>query len=155
MICGAARARLCLGNALEHTSLGAVPPASFEFIPFLKAASMPLITLDKASLSYGLQVLLDNVDLNIERGQRVCLIGRNGTGKSTLLKVLAGEVDLDSGSISRDPGIRLARLEQDLPEADDRRVFDVVADGVEGMGALLIARSEEHKSELQSRGRLV
>lgn len=102
---------------------------------------MPLITLDKASLSYGLQVLLDNVDLNIERGQRVCLIGRNGTGKSTLLKVLAGEVDLDSGSISRDPGIRLARLEQDLPEADDRRVFDVVADGVEGMGALL---SEYH-----------
>src|SRR5690625_1375331 len=102
---------------------------------------MPLITLDKASLSYGLQVLLDNVDLNIERGQRVCLIGRNGTGKSTLLKVLAGEVDLDSGSISRDPGIRLARLEQDLPEADDRRVFDVIADGVEGMGALL---SEYH-----------
>src|SRR5690625_5152997 len=114
---------------------------------------MPLITLDKASLSYGLQVLLDNMKLHIERGERVCLIGRNGTGKSTLLKVLAGEVDLDSGSISRDPGIRLARLEQDLPEADDRRVFDVVADGVEGMGALLSEyhglaqqRSEERRS---------
>src|SRR5690625_2478964 len=108
---------------------------------------MPLITLDKASLSYGLQVLLDNVDLNIERGQRVCLIGRNGTGKSTLLKVLAGEVDRDSVSISRDPGIRLARLAQDLLEADDRRVFDVVADGVEGMGALL---SEDQGSAQQA-----
>src|SRR5690625_7891670 len=67
MICGAARARLCLGNALEHTSLAAVPPASFEFIPFLKAACMPLITLDQASFSYELQLLLDTVELNIER----------------------------------------------------------------------------------------
>ncbi|MDQ2075573.1 ATP-binding cassette domain-containing protein [Marinimicrobium sp. ABcell2] len=102
---------------------------------------MPLINIEKATLSYGLQVLLDGVDLSIERGQRLCLIGRNGTGKSTLLKVLAGEVDLDSGTVSRDPGIRMARLEQDLPEADDRLVFDVVADGLEGMGALL---SEYH-----------
>src|SRR5690625_7290126 len=98
MICGAARARLCLGNAIEHTSLGSVPPASFEFIPFLKAASMPLITFDKASLSYGLQVLLDNVDLNIELGQSVCMIERTGTSKCSKLKVMVGEIDLVSGS---------------------------------------------------------
>lgn len=107
---------------------------------------MPLISIEKAQLSYGLQVILDNVDLNLDRGQRLCLIGRNGTGKSSLLKVISGDVDLDKGSVSSNPGIRMARLEQDLPEADDRLVFDVVADGLEGMGALL---SEYHHLALE------
>lgn len=98
---------------------------------------MTLIKVEKAELSYGLQVLLDRVDLTIEKGQRLCLIGRNGTGKSSLLKVIAGEVDLDKGEVIRQTGIRVARLEQDLPEADDRRVFDAVAAGAEGVGELL------------------
>jgi ATP-binding cassette subfamily F protein uup len=98
---------------------------------------MSLIKIEKAGLSYGLQVLLDGVDLTIERGQRLCLIGRNGTGKSSLLKVIAGEVDLDKGEVVRQTGIRVARLEQDLPEADDRLVFDAVAAGAQGVGELL------------------
>ncbi len=98
---------------------------------------MSLIKIEKASLSYGLQVLLDGVDLSIEKGQRLCLIGRNGAGKSSLLKVIAGEVDLDKGAVIRQSGIRIARLEQDLPEADDRLVFDAVAAGSDGLGQLL------------------
>ena len=98
---------------------------------------MSLIKIEKAGLSYGLQVLLDGVDLTIERGQRLCLIGRNGTGKSSLLKVIDGEVDLDKGEVVRQSGIRVARLEQDLPEADDCLVFDAVAAGAKGVGALL------------------
>ncbi|WP_323814681.1 ATP-binding cassette domain-containing protein [Cellvibrio sp. NN19] len=98
---------------------------------------MSLIKIEKAELSYGLQVLLDKVDLTIERGQRLCLIGRNGTGKSSLLKVIDGEVDLDKGEVIRQTGIRVARLEQDLPEADDKLVFDAVAAGAKGVGELL------------------
>lgn len=98
---------------------------------------MSLIKIEKAGLSYGLQILLDNVDLTIEKGQRLCLIGRNGAGKSSLLKVIAGEVDLDKGEVIRQGGIRIARLEQDLPEADDRLVFDAVAAGSDGLGQLL------------------
>ncbi|WP_111641942.1 ATP-binding cassette domain-containing protein [Marinimicrobium alkaliphilum] len=100
---------------------------------------MSLIKLEKAHLSYGLQVLLDGVELNVEKGQRLCLIGRNGAGKSTLLKVLAGDVELDQGSRTVDPGVRIARLEQDLPDADERSVYDVVAGGLEGVGELIAA----------------
>lgn len=110
---------------------------------------MSLIKIEKAGLSYGLQVLLDGVDLTIERGQRLCLIGRNGTGKSSLLKVIAGEVDLDKGDVIRQTGIRVARLEQDLPEADDRLVFDAVAAGAQGVGELLAEyRAISHSADI-------
>ncbi|HTF95608.1 MAG TPA: ATP-binding cassette domain-containing protein [Cellvibrio sp.] len=110
---------------------------------------MSLIKIEKAVLSYGLQVLLDNVDLTIEKGQRLCLIGRNGAGKSSLLKVIAGEVDLDKGEVIRQSGIRIARLEQDLPEADDRLVFDAVAAGSDGLGQLLTEyRQLSHASDI-------
>ncbi len=98
---------------------------------------MSLIKIEKAVLTYGLQVLLDGVELTIEKGHRLCLIGRNGAGKSSLLKVIAGDVDLDKGEVIRQGGIRIARLEQDLPEADERRVFDVVAAGLQGVGEML------------------
>ena len=98
---------------------------------------MSLIKIEKAFLSYGLQVLLDGVELTIEKGQRLCLIGRNGAGKSSLLKVIAGDVDLDKGEVVRQSGVRIARLEQDLPDADDRQVFDVVASGLMGIGEVL------------------
>src|SRR5690606_25932873 len=110
---------------------------------------MSLIKIEKAQLSYGLQVLLDGVELTIERGQRLCLIGRNGTGKSTLLKVIAGEVDLDKGEVVKQAGIRLARLEQDLPEADDCLVFDAVAAGAQGVGELLAEyRAISHSADI-------
>lgn len=98
---------------------------------------MSLIELKKAGLHYGTQILLDGIDLTIDRGQRVCLIGRNGAGKSSLLKVLAGDVLLDDGVVWRQPTLKIARLEQDLPEADNLSVYDVVASGLKEAGALL------------------
>ncbi len=95
---------------------------------------MALIEIKKACLNYGHQVLLDHVDLAVERGQRLCLIGRNGAGKSTLLKVLAGDLSLDDGSVWRQPTLKIARLEQDLPDADDLLVYDAVAMGLEEAG---------------------
>lgn len=108
---------------------------------------MPVLKLDNAQLAYGLQVLLDGVDFNVRRGQRLCLIGRNGAGKSSLLKVIAGDVELDAGQVWRKPGMKLARLEQDLPLADDLLVYDAVAAGLEGAGELL---SEFHRLAQQA-----
>jgi ABC transport system ATP-binding/permease protein len=98
---------------------------------------MSLIKIEKAHLSYGLQVLLDGVDLTVEKGQRLCLIGRNGAGKSSLMKVIAGDVDLDKGEVIHQSGIVVTRLEQDLPEPDDQLVFDCVASSFTGVGQLL------------------
>ena len=90
---------------------------------------MPLVALDKVSLAYGHLPLLDDVSLQIEPRERVSLIGRNGSGKSTLLKLINGELQPDAGGIWRQPGIRIARLEQDVPLSSNRTVFDVVAAG--------------------------
>ncbi|HWV16684.1 MAG TPA: ATP-binding cassette domain-containing protein [Cellvibrio sp.] len=117
---------------------------------------MSLIKIEKAYLSYGLQVLLDSVELVVEKGQRLCLIGRNGTGKSSLLKVIAGEVDLDKGDVILQSGIRIACLEQDLPDADDRLVFDSVASAFPGLGDILseyhhLAHGSEFSEEVLAR----
>jgi ATP-binding cassette subfamily F protein uup len=98
---------------------------------------MPLITLQDITLSYGLPPLLDGVDLTIERGQRICLIGRNGTGKSTLLRVITGEVQADGGERRVPQGVTIARLSQEIPEGGEGRVFDVVAGGLGELGALV------------------
>ncbi|HIV14621.1 MAG TPA: ATP-binding cassette domain-containing protein [Candidatus Avisuccinivibrio pullicola] len=76
---------------------------------------MSLITLLEASLRYGDEPLLEKADFALEEGQRICLLGRNGVGKSTLLKVLSGETELDSGRITRRQDLRVVRLEQDPP----------------------------------------
>lgn len=98
---------------------------------------MDLLRLDKAALHYGTQVLLDEVELQISSGQRIGLLGRNGAGKSTLLKILAGELALDSGERWLRPGTRIARLEQELPEATPTKVYDYVAGGLAETGELL------------------
>ncbi|MGH9143856.1 MAG: ATP-binding cassette domain-containing protein, partial [Vicinamibacterales bacterium] len=90
---------------------------------------MPLVTLDRVSIAYGHLPLLDEVAMQIEAGERVSVIGRNGTGKSTLLKILSGEALADAGTVWRQPSLRIARLEQDVPLAAHRSVFDVVAEG--------------------------
>ncbi|MBB3168527.1 ATP-binding cassette domain-containing protein [Simiduia aestuariiviva] len=108
---------------------------------------MPLIRLDNASLHFGLQVILDKVQLVIEPGQRVCLLGHNGAGKSTLMKVISGDVNLDEGEMWRQPGLKIARLEQDLPDPDELTVFEVVSQGFEKEGELI---AQYHKLAGQS-----
>jgi ATP-binding cassette subfamily F protein uup len=90
---------------------------------------MPLVTLDRVSMAYGHLPLLDDVAMQIEPRERVSVIGRNGTGKSTLLKILSGELVPDAGTVWRQPSLRVARLEQDVPLSAHRTVFDVVAEG--------------------------
>jgi len=98
---------------------------------------MDLLRLDRAGLAFGTQVLLDDVELTLRRGERLGLLGRNGAGKTTLLKVLAGDIDLDSGERWVRPGIRMARLEQTLPDGDDATVYATVAAGLDDVGELI------------------
>ncbi len=95
---------------------------------------MPLITVQNADYSVGGPLLLENVELAIEPGERIALIGRNGAGKSTLMKLLAGELQPDDGEIRRESGVRVARLEQEVPAGATGSVFDVVADGLGELG---------------------
>jgi ABC transport system ATP-binding/permease protein len=90
---------------------------------------MPFVSLDAVSIAFGHLPLLDRASLQIEPRERVAIIGRNGTGKSTLLKIISGELPPDSGTIWRQPNLRIARLEQDVPLSAHRTVFDVVAEG--------------------------
>jgi ABC transport system ATP-binding/permease protein len=98
---------------------------------------MSLVTLDQVSISFGSLPLLDRVGLQIEANERVCLIGRNGTGKSTLLKVINGDQAPDSGTVWKQPGVQIARLEQDATLFAERPVFDVVAEGLGDLSGLV------------------
>jgi ABC transport system ATP-binding/permease protein len=100
---------------------------------------MPIVTLDRVSLAYGHLPLLDEVSLQVEPRERVALIGRNGTGKSTLLQILNGDAAPDAGSVWRQPGIRTALLAQDVTLSADRPVFDEVAEGLGDISELVSA----------------
>ena len=91
---------------------------------------MPLVTLDRISMAFGHLPLLDQASFRIEPRERVCVIGRNGTGKSTLLQIVSGDLSPEQGVVWREPGLRIGRLAQDALVADDRRVFDIVAEGL-------------------------
>jgi ATP-binding cassette subfamily F protein uup len=98
-----------------------------------------LVSLDHVSIAYGHLPLLDDASLQIEPRERVSVIGRNGTGKSTLLQIISGDQLPDAGSVWRQPGLRIARLVQDVPLSADRPVFDVVAEGLGDLGDLAAA----------------
>jgi ATP-binding cassette subfamily F protein uup len=107
---------------------------------------VPLVALDRVSLAFGHLPLFDAATLQIERGERVSVVGRNGAGKSTLLRVLSGEQAPDGGSIWKEAGLRVSRLDQDVPVATDRTVFDAVADG---LGALSDLVAEYHRAAVR------
>ena len=90
----------------------------------------PLLTLDQISLAYGHIPLLENVSLRIDAGERLALIGRNGSGKSSLLRVVAGDSEPDGGGIWRAPGLRVSRLAQDVPESSTRTVREELEAGL-------------------------
>jgi len=126
---------------------------------------MPLLRLNKASLNFGTHILLDNIDFQISKGERIGLLGRNGVGKTTLMKVIAGLVQLESGERWLQPETQVAWLEQSLPEGGDKSVYDMVAEGLADIGELLsqyhhlvadfenadVARLEQVQNALEAR----
>jgi len=96
-----------------------------------------LISLRNLDLAFGGPPLLEDVSLQIEKGDRLCLLGRNGTGKSTLLKLIAGELQPDSGTLERQQGLKVALLPQDVPRGLQGSIFCVAASGCGPAGELL------------------
>ena len=98
---------------------------------------MPLLTIENLALAFGHVPLLENAALQIDAGERIAVIGRNGSGKSSLLKVLAGEMPPDAGTVWRAPRVKIARLDQDVPLVGRRTVFDEISEGLGELGAVV------------------
>jgi ATP-binding cassette subfamily F protein uup len=98
---------------------------------------MALLSLQDVSIGFGGAPLLQQASLQVEKGERVCLLGRNGEGKTTLLKLISGEIKPDSGTISLQKGSSLGGLSQELPPDLSGSVYDVVASGLGELGARL------------------
>ncbi len=120
---------------------------------------MPFIRLADISIAFGVHPVLDHADFLLDPGERVGLIGRNGEGKSTLMKAIAGQVPADSGEIWRQPGIQVAMLEQEPSLPEQASIYDAVADALGDIGHWIAEyhRLSEHahdKETLQEMGRL-
>ncbi|MBI5886649.1 MAG: ATP-binding cassette domain-containing protein [Deltaproteobacteria bacterium] len=100
---------------------------------------MALINLRRIVVGFGTPLLIDGVDLQLEKGERVCLVGRNGAGKSTLMKVVSGELKPDGGDIGLQPGVKITRLTQEVPQDLEGTVFEVIAGGLGEIYKLLAA----------------
>ncbi len=98
---------------------------------------MPIVTIKNLYHSFGSHPILDHINLGIDKGERICLVGRNGTGKSTLLKLLSKQNKPDEGEINYSQGIRVGELRQDVPVSIDGSVYDVVAEGVGELGKVI------------------
>ena len=110
---------------------------------------VPLLQLSEASLAYGHVPLLDHADLVVEPGERIGLIGRNGTGKSSLLRIVAGESRPDDGKVFTAAGLRLAMVPQEPAFTPGRSVFESVAEGVGEAARLVVAYHEAaHSGDL-------
>jgi len=117
---------------------------------------MPLLRLDNISHAYGHIPLLSQVGFQIDAGERVCLVGRNGTGKTTLFRIIAGDTHADDGEIWRADSLRVAHLEQEVPPDTDQTVFEVVASGIGELGQLLAEyHNLTHGESLTSRDSLL
>ena len=116
---------------------------------------MSLLTLDQVSVAFGHHPLLSKVSFSAEAGERVAIIGRNGAGKSTFLKIIAGEIIPDEGVIRVEGGMRVAQLPQELPAANNKTVREVVSEGggdihqlMQRYNELLADFDEAHHDEL-------
>ena len=113
---------------------------------------MTLIRFDQVSLDFGDQAILTSADFAIEGGERISLIGRNGAGKSTTLKLITGEVQPDHGEIVRKSGLMVSQLAQSLPEGMDRTVREVVGSGLSTVQTLLNDYRERAQQALDEQG---
>ena len=104
---------------------------------------MPILTLSNTSLAYGHYPLLDKVGFQIEKGERVCLVGRNGTGKSTLFRVISHKAQPDDGEVWHKDTLRIAHLEQEAPVGVTNTVYEVV---LEGLGELQQVLTDYHNA---------
>ncbi|HIM57740.1 MAG TPA: ATP-binding cassette domain-containing protein, partial [Gammaproteobacteria bacterium] len=98
---------------------------------------MPLITLDNISLSFSDKPILNGVSSTIHKGDKIALIGRNGEGKSTFMRILASTIEPDDGKLKIKNGIKISYLEQTPPEDIDKSLFNIVAEGLGEIGLIL------------------
>jgi ATP-binding cassette subfamily F protein uup len=108
---------------------------------------MALINLSNITIAFGGPLLLDTITLDVQKGQRICILGPNGTGKSTLLKIIAGMVHPDSGTIVTEPSLRIAYLQQDVPDNFDDTVEHVIMAGAGSTGEMLVRWNRMHEQE--------
>jgi len=113
---------------------------------------MSLLRFDDVSLEFGDQPILRDAEFSIETGERVCLIGRNGAGKSTTLKLIMGQLEPDRGEIIARQDLIVSQLEQTLPEAMDQPVIDVIRSGLTRIEALLGEYAQRSALELDKHG---
>ena len=113
---------------------------------------MALLRFEAISLAFADLVILRETDLVLEAGERVCLIGRNGAGKSTTLKLIMGDLEPDNGEIYRDSNLVVSQLEQTLPEAMDQPVHDVVRSGLTDIERLLVEYQRRSQLDLDAQG---
>jgi ATP-binding cassette subfamily F protein uup len=109
---------------------------------------MALISYRNLTVSFGGPLLLDDVGITIDKKERICLLGRNGEGKSTLLRILSGQVKPDKGEVEKIPDFRVAKLDQEIPVGVEGTVFDLVAKGLGSEANLL----REYNVALQKLG---
>ena len=115
---------------------------------------MSLLSYRNLTVSFGGPKLLDNAGLTIAKRERVCLLGRNGEGKSTLLRIINGEVKPDGGEMEAVPGLRVRKLDQEIPADIHGTLFEVVAAGL-GEAAETIAQYHHLLHELAEHPEIV
>ena len=113
---------------------------------------MSLIRFDEVSLDFGDQKILTEADLSIEAGERICLIGRNGAGKSTTFKLITGELTPDRGEIVPKTGLVVSQLAQAIPDSGNMLVSDIVRSGLAGIQLLLADYEKRSQSDLDKAG---
>ncbi len=113
---------------------------------------MSLIRLDDISIEFGDVPLLTHANFTVEPGERICLIGRNGAGKSTLLKIITQQIKPDQGEIHYRQHLRISQLEQALPTAIDRKVSDVVREGLADQQTLIDQFNELSQQTMDKQG---
>ena len=99
---------------------------------------MSQLSLKNIQLSFSGKELFRGLELKVEKGERICLLGRNGSGKSTLMKIILNEIKVDAGEILREQGLLCTALKQEVPQAQDKSIYDIVCLGLGKIGELII-----------------